>query len=80
MSDIVDRMRNLQANGLLHYDHKGPMPSWGEAADEIESLRNQLAEARNGALEEAAKVAEQASEHYVAMAIEALKTQTQEKE
>jgi hypothetical protein len=39
-------------------------------------LSQQLAEARNAALEEAAVVAERASEHYVSMSIEALKTPT----
>ncbi len=51
MSDIVERLRRAHKHDGLS------LPA--EAADTIESLRAELAKARNAALEEAAKVADQ---------------------
>lgn len=64
MSDIVERLRNLQAKGLLGYDHEGPMPSYREAADAITALQ-----AENARLREALKSIERATSYPVCTSI-----------
>ncbi|KQZ49766.1 hypothetical protein ASD54_12580 [Rhizobium sp. Root149] len=65
MSDIVERLSNPVSMSM--FTSKDDMISFllnerSEAADTITSLRSQLEEARDNALEEAAKVAERAAQ------------------
>ncbi len=60
MSDIVERLRSVQQFGY----RTDIGQTCHEAADTITSLRSQLEEARENALEEAAKVAEKFEAEY----------------
>lgn len=61
MSDIVERLRN-EAETELEWTATYKIMT--ETADEIERLRAALTSARNAALEEAAKVADQAHDEW----------------
>lgn len=87
MSDLTERLRNHTIRFAHESEEAAKIrrnKAVAEAADEIDRLTRELAQARDKALEEAAKVADQASEdsdwmegaieaEHIAAAIRALK-------
>lgn len=74
--DLRARLDALKARGVYHFGGKHvPMITQGEFFDLISAVEAALAEARDGALEDAAEISDGLGEPSVAMEIRGLKGQ-----